>query len=329
MNQRIQGSNMISVIVPVYNGADRIIRCLESIKHQTYTDFECIVIDDGSTDGSYDLVEKWINDDRFHLYRQENAGVAITRNRGIEYAKGEFIAFADQDDYVMEEYLTHMVNAADDKTDVVVGGYERVTDVGNDIFNIKLTKGEFSKFVVPTPWAHLYRKSFIQDKGIRFLDSKIGEDIYFNIMAYCRTPNVKVLENCTDYKWVDNKRSVSNSLQKSVGNEIDPIYLLNNIKRGIPEKCYVSADLLEYFFIRYCVWYALFVMRGTSKDKNIEVQSKLFSWLSEEYPYYNRNRYIRIRPDGEIKKYHMAVRVWIFFRRVNADRIITGIMSGK
>lgn len=320
---------MVSVIVPVYNGADRIIRCLESIKYQTYSDFECIVIDDGSTDNSYSIIENWIDDDRFHLYRHENAGVAVTRNRGIEYAKGEFIAFADQDDYVEAEYLADMMSVADNDTDVVVGGYERVRDDGTRLFDIMLHDGEFSKFVVPTPWAHLYRREFIVGNGIHFLDSKIGEDIYFNVVSYCMTSKVKVLRNCIDYKWVDNKDSVSNSSQKTAGNEVDPLFLLRNLHDAIPDDSAVPYDLLEYFFLRYCIWYTLFVMRETSQEDNLKVQSNLFSWLGKEYPDYSRNRYIKSGPDGEIAKYHMAVHVWMFFRKIKADRIVTGMMSRR
>lgn len=329
MGRRVQDEGMISVIVPVYNGADRIIRCLESIQSQKYSDFECIVIDDGSSDDSYNVIKNWIKDDRFHLYRQENAGVAIARNRGIEYANGEFIAFTDQDDYVTPEYLSHMMAVMDRDTDIVVSGYERVREDGKRLYDIALAEGEFSKFVVPTPWAHLYRKKFIIENDIHFLDSKIGEDIFFNVIAYCTTPKVKVVEHCMDYKWVDNKKSVSNSGQKTAGNDVNPLFLLNNLQREIPENGSEPEDIIEYFFIRYCVWYTLFVMRGTSKRENIIMQTQLFQWLGKTFPDYEQNKYIKVSPDGEIARYHIAVHVWMFFRKIKADRIVTGILSKK
>lgn len=88
---------MISVVIPLYNKEQSIVSTLQSILKQTYQDFEIIIVDDGSTDCSVEEVEK-VTDSRIHLIRQSNAGVSAARNRGIEEAKGEFIAFLDADD---------------------------------------------------------------------------------------------------------------------------------------------------------------------------------------------------------------------------------------
>lgn len=107
---------MISVVIPLYNKEKSIVSTLQSVIEQMYTDWECIIINDGSTDRSADVVRDFIRavkseelkDKRIRLIHQENAGVSAARNRGIMEAKGEYVAFLDADDYwdpnVLEEY---------------------------------------------------------------------------------------------------------------------------------------------------------------------------------------------------------------------------------
>ena len=99
---------MISIIIPLYNKADSIAKALDSIFAQTYQDLEVVVVDDGSTDDGAVIVEQ-CTDPRIRLIRQANAGVSAARNRGIEKAKGEYVAFLDADDEWMPQFLEEIV----------------------------------------------------------------------------------------------------------------------------------------------------------------------------------------------------------------------------
>lgn len=96
---------LFSVIIPLYNKADTIERALKSVRAQTCRDFEVVVVDDGSTDNSAEIVERFEGIDHLRLIRQENAGVSAARNRGVEVAEGEYAAFLDADDYWDKDYL--------------------------------------------------------------------------------------------------------------------------------------------------------------------------------------------------------------------------------
>ena len=101
---------MISVIVPVYNVEEYLEECLESIKRQTYTDIEVILVNDGSTDGSKEICERYCEkDSRFKLVSQENKGQSVARNRGMAESKGEFISFVDSDDVLKEDMLEQLM----------------------------------------------------------------------------------------------------------------------------------------------------------------------------------------------------------------------------
>lgn len=101
----------ISVIVPVYNCEKYITRCLDSITSQTFTDFECIVVDDGSSDRSSAICDKYAEQDaRFSVIHQKNDGMSVARNAGIDTCNGEWIAFVDSDDWCEPTMLEDMYN---------------------------------------------------------------------------------------------------------------------------------------------------------------------------------------------------------------------------
>ncbi|MCM3636543.1 glycosyltransferase [Sporosarcina luteola] len=102
---------MISIIIPLYNVEDYIISCLESLEAQTYKNYELIIVNDGSTDNSYLLVQEYVKRTNMNvlLLSQKNAGVSSARNKGLEYAKGEYVCFIDADDIVDNKYLEIML----------------------------------------------------------------------------------------------------------------------------------------------------------------------------------------------------------------------------
>jgi len=120
-----------SVVIPLYNKEDTVLRALESVRQQTFNDFEVIVVNDGSTDNSYYVVEHY-DKIKIKLLNQENKGVSFARNRGVEEAKAELIAFLDADDEWKSEYLQEMKNLVHEFPDAVVYGadFEKVLPDG-------------------------------------------------------------------------------------------------------------------------------------------------------------------------------------------------------
>ena len=116
---------LISVIVPVYNAERYLADCLESLIRQTHRELEILVIDDGSTDGSAALCERFAGQDgRIRLLRKENSGVSSARNLGLDEAQGEYVAFVDADDWILPEMLeTQLIQLTREGGDMILGGY--------------------------------------------------------------------------------------------------------------------------------------------------------------------------------------------------------------
>ena len=121
---------MISIIIPVFNAEQYLRRCLDSVKAQTYTDFEAILVDDGSTDSSGRICDEYASlDRRFRVVHQPNQGVSAARNLGLDLAAGDYVYFADGDDELRPEALEHLYSAIiQGKYDVSASGYSLVKD---------------------------------------------------------------------------------------------------------------------------------------------------------------------------------------------------------
>ena len=118
---------LISIIVPIYNVEKYLRQCLDSIQDQTYQNFECLLINDGSSDNSADICREYVSkDSRFRYIEKENGGVSSARNLGIEHSKGEYITFIDSDDWVDSDYLEVLYTALiDENADISVSTYKR------------------------------------------------------------------------------------------------------------------------------------------------------------------------------------------------------------
>ena len=187
---------MISIIIPVYNTAPYLDQCIQSVVEQNYKDWECILVDDGSTDNSGTICDKWAgNDSRIRVLHQANPGVSAARNHGIDKSKEDYICFIDSDDWVTANYLSDMLSGLEDKNiDMVVTGVEDVIESGKNMVHssyrcLKMemdpadTKG-FIEYIdlFYSPYSKLYIAEIIKDNDIKFpVDFSLGEDMIFNL----------------------------------------------------------------------------------------------------------------------------------------------------
>ena len=312
---------MVTVIIPAYNSQEYIGRCLDSVLLQSFQDFEIIVINDGSKDKTGKIIEKYAKKDkRIRYYEQKNIGVARTRNRAVRLAKGEFIAFIDNDDFIDEDYLDNLLPKFGE--DVVISGFKRPNKNGKIITRMDLEDEEWSKYVNPTPWAKIYRKKFITDNDIAFLDNNIGEDIYFNLIGML-VAGKTCIKKYVGYNWFYNEDSVSSTKHKKY-NEVDIFKLLNSCyqelkKRGLLEK---NCDLIEFFFYRFIVWFLLYAAKGSKKEEIDRIYDELFVWLKERFPNYRKNKLLKGNLPGEIKTTRIIYKTFMVFHKIGSGKLL-------
>lgn len=189
-------SPSVSVVVPVYNVAPYLRDCVGSLLAQRFTDFEVLLVDDGSTDGSGAICDELAQKDpRMVVLHKENGGACSARNRGIENARGEFLVFVDADDLVTEDYLEHLMES---DADMVVTGLQMFGAKGNkamptkrDDFGIEGLAAHWNtppdmNYLYCYPVAKRFRTAILQEHGVRYDESLFfSEDICFDMDYYC------------------------------------------------------------------------------------------------------------------------------------------------
>lgn len=189
---------MISIIIPVYNAERWLVDCLDSIARQSYSDFEVLMVDDGSRDGSAVICKNYADkDERFHYYYQQNAGVSVARNTGLCHAKGEWISFIDSDDTIDTDFLKVMLSNLD-RFDAINCDYTSDSkDLGKQsgvytIFKEKyIKKIIYEKCKTPQLWSFVYRKEIIDKTELRFTPGCVRNEDYEFFMKYlthCNNP---------------------------------------------------------------------------------------------------------------------------------------------
>ena len=145
----------VSIVIPIHNSADKLKKCLDSVVSQTETDFEVLMIDDGSTDSSGEIANSYTADPRFKYYFQENAGVSVARNRGLSMSSGKWIAFVDSDDSLVDEYLSTLLAAAEDTVDGTMPTQEEKDKLSKTPAQIILNKiAKLSEMSETDPFIH-------------------------------------------------------------------------------------------------------------------------------------------------------------------------------
>ncbi len=260
---------LISIIIPCYNVEKYIENCITSVFRQTYSEWECIIINDGSRDKTLKILQqnKIFDDSRIQIFTQENKGLSYTRNFGIDVARGQFIYFLDADDLLPENSLADLIENVETNTDVISGitvtvsgeNVERISQLqhpseGTIVF--PNDSGEVfirtvSMGLSPVAQNRLYRRNFINKNNIRFQEKIYHEDElwFFETMFFAR--NVKYIDKVTYLYRTDNPFSITNSLNDSnlasYAEILEKIYRDYYVRISDPKKKAIVGRYVMYF----------------------------------------------------------------------------------
>ncbi len=264
----------LSIIVPVYNMEKYIERCLNSLINQSLVDFEVIIVNDGSTDKSKEIIMKYIEKYpyKFKYYEKENGGLSSSRNYGFKFASGKYIAFLDSDDYVEKNMYEEMINLAlKEDLDLVECDYIWEYPDGKKRYD-KRRKYTCIEDMIKRPrvvaWNRLIKRKIIEKNNIRFPNGKIYEDLefYFKLL-----PHLNRISYIPKYfvHYTQREDSISNNQNKKVSDIFD---ILNNIdeyykENGIYDK---YKKHLKYMRIR--------ILLGSSMKRILKIGDKSLRW---------------------------------------------------
>lgn len=272
----------ITFVVPTYNAERFIDRCVNSILAQTRSDYEVLLIDDGSTDRTKEINAGWAAryPKTIRALYHENMGAGKTRDRGAREARGTWVAFIDNDDYIDSDYAERFLDEAGSdgcQYDLILGGYRRIASSGKVLFSADGVS-EWSKFMITAPWARIYRREYIIDNDVVFFPEGWAEDLYFNAQFYFCGAKIKTIQY-KGYNWFFNDDSVSNTnkrtpdLSEDVTVFTESVSKLKNVRK---DRYY------QLFLVRYVSWYLLWALKNIEPDYYVASAKKYFGWLENE-----------------------------------------------
>lgn len=258
----------VSIIVPVYNAERTLTRCIDSILNQEYTDFELLLVNDGSKDSSGSICDRYAaKDSRIHVIHKENSGVSDSRNIALDRACGTYLQFLDSDDWITPNATRLLVETARRyHCDMVISDFyrvvgERVSHKGDIEDDCVLTREEFASHMIENPadfyygvlWNKLFRRDIVEEYHLR-MDSEISwcEDFMFNL-EYIRHADVFFALQVPIYYYVKTKGSLASqgaSITKTIKMKLMVFEYYNNFyKHVLDEDDYEKNRLQVYRFL--------------------------------------------------------------------------------
>ena len=289
--------NSISIIVPIYNAEKYLKKCLDSLVNQTTKNLELILINDGSTDHTEEII-KGYKDERIKYFKNKNQGIGKTRNFGINKATGDYIMFVDSDDEIANNTCELLLEKAlSDDCDLVICDFYRKYDNG------KLVEEKLGTFRDTTlknnsdlltkinlsPWNKLYRSDLIKDNKLKFIENLKYEDAPFVVNAMKYAKKIGKVDECLNYYAIHGNSETTVRDEKC----FDILKIIDIIRKDLNEVEY--RESLNKLTVRMITNYT--VQQRNQKDINVGIKfiDEAFAYLEKNVPDYKNNKYYENR----------------------------------
>ncbi len=253
---------LVSIIIPCYNVERYVEQCLRSIMNQSYNKLEIIAVDDGSLDGSPQILDKLANEDyRIKVIHKQNAGVSVARNNGLDVATGDYVVFVDGDDYLAKDYVDYMLRLANENdSDFVMSQdcftQKNDTQIQNDVFSTltstQATALLLSPRVIVGCWNKMFKKKFLDENKLRFSTKLFyGEGLNFITKAAGLANSVTLGKRKVYYYRRNNESSATTkfNIQKYYNGES----ALNEIEKELVSPDYTVTQMMALHKSLFCL----------------------------------------------------------------------------
>lgn len=285
----------VSIIIPVYNVELYIEKCLTSVMHQDFKNFECLIIDDGSQDHSIEIAESIIkHDNRFKIYHKENGGLSSARNKGLKHAIGEFVTFIDSDDYIEHDLLSLTMNSLEkDESDICMFGINYV-DEGYKIIKQweNTTKPNYflndflitENIILNIACNKVYRRSIFKD--IKFDESILSyEDAYImpEVVYNKKISNIKK----PLYNYLQRPESLSKTISDTFIEDRTKLIKKHHEFAKSIGKYDVNNSYIINSYLKAYIYHGLMKIYRYSNNKDEDLKQFKKHWKTDLYNYKN------------------------------------------
>ncbi len=296
----------VSVLIPVYNAAHYLPACLDSVRKQTFTSIEIICVNDGSTDSSQDILEKYATGEpRLRVIKQPNCGVAVTRNRLLQEARGKYIAFVDADDVIKPDYLEKLVHKAHDTgADITKCFFQEMSEDGKQmsaarcshLFYATPTADLFSRFECgyydSVVWGKIFNLAWLRQTGILFFKNRIAEDLPFVVLAFMQANTIAVVPEILYFYRKGLSDCITSHSDRMI---VDQLRNLIDLRQELCRRRLFEGSAVQGFWIKVMIWRicAFRKLLKSTQETNQELLKQAFSAVRLEVA--NSSLYFKIR----------------------------------
>lgn len=316
MNRETDAANntAVSVIIPAYNVENYLSPALDSVLKQSFQNFEIIIVNDGSTDGTQDVIDRYIQNypGIISSFSEENSGQSAARNLAMRYAKGEYIAFVDSDDLLEEKYLEKLYcSARENGADMVkcsIADFDETIETAWHACDIGKRTIEFAPGYVfsfhNSPHSGIMKKAFLDDYGIQFSEGEQMEDTPHGIVTNLLANKVAIVDEYLYYHRVGHSGSTMTKVHEGKKNPNIPFRGMRDaaelLKKNIDDP--LKKEIAEYFVANSLACFVTVMYKNYGKEIHKKVCDFCYEFIREYYPDLCRNPFIFGKKAGKIRK---------------------------
>lgn len=282
----------VSLIVTVYNLENYIEKCIKSIMTQTFSEYEVLLVDDGSTDNSREIIESLIkSDSRFVYIYKDNGGVASARNLGLEKANGEYICFIDGDDYLESNYLLELYNGVSSKNvSFSICGIKRKYAT-HETYN-EITDSIVKQCRYPALWNKMIKKELFNKFGLKFVENIQYEDLLLGTEIYLASESFAVV-NKPLYNYVQHENS---RIRENTDSIFDIYHVCNEIESFAKKNEEFEKNSTVEFVNIYHVLIGTCYRASFHKAFSRKIIKEIYKYVNDKYPNWNDNEFLKELP---------------------------------
>ena len=314
----------VSILIPAYNAEKLVHKAIDSALVQTYDNIEVIVINDGSTDDTWRVLQKCQKQypQKVRIFSQKNKGLGATRNVLLEKAKGDYVVNLDADDWLKPDYVEVMLSALGEG-DIAICGFERY-DAQYQFRDKRVPElTSYTKYRFCTTAGKMFRRRFLQDNKLHYRALNMGEDAFFNVSAYAKTDEIAIVDY-TGYCCYESGSSMAHSAKYS---EAKSFYsVMKALVKDLNDSKMLYDAEFQFYVLKNLLMDVFLYKDGLSARKLIEIYRRHIVWY-KEFLRQNRAKFKVYFQKGETLPINLTLNAFVVLTKLRLDGVMLRILK--